>query len=251
MAPDRVVEAVDIAGNSLLGLGVGVEDGAPYELGFDRLKERLDHGVVEAVSLARHGDTDAVAAQFGLVVHRAVLAAAVRMMNEPFGRTSHNDGPAQGCEREVAVQPVADRPADDTAGEQIDDHRQIEPPLARPDIGDVHTLFLVRGRRREILVDDVGRDRPSMLAVGGSLEPPLLPAAQAVLAHQPRRAPTPDGKTLILQLPRHARTAIGAVRQRECRADMRQHHHVVLLSLAGGAVLPDEVAALADAEYLA
>ena len=53
MAPHGVVEAVDIAGNGLPGLGAGVEDGAPDELGFDRLEERLDHGVIEAVALGR------------------------------------------------------------------------------------------------------------------------------------------------------------------------------------------------------
>ncbi len=106
-------------------------------------------------------------------------------------------------------------------------------------------------RRGEILVDDVRRDRPGVRAVGGSLEPPLLPAAQAVLAHQPRRATPPDGEAVILQFARHARTAIGAVRQRECRADMRQHLHVVTPTPAGGSVLPGEIAALADAEHAA
>ena len=52
MAPDGVVEAVDIAGNGLRGLGAGVEDGSPDEFGFDRLEERLDHGVIVAISFA-------------------------------------------------------------------------------------------------------------------------------------------------------------------------------------------------------
>ena len=42
MAPDMVVEAVDVAGNGLLGLGSGLEDGPPDKLGFQRLEERLD-----------------------------------------------------------------------------------------------------------------------------------------------------------------------------------------------------------------
>ena len=42
MAPDRVVEAVDITGNGLGGFGAGVEDSAPDKLGFNRLEERLD-----------------------------------------------------------------------------------------------------------------------------------------------------------------------------------------------------------------
>ena len=39
MAPDGIVEAVDIAGNGLPGLGAGVEDGAPDELEFDLLED--------------------------------------------------------------------------------------------------------------------------------------------------------------------------------------------------------------------
>lgn len=38
MAPDGIVEAVDVAGNGPLGLGAGLEDGPPDELGFSVLK---------------------------------------------------------------------------------------------------------------------------------------------------------------------------------------------------------------------
>lgn len=62
-----------------------VEDGALDQLGSDRVEERLDHGICTAISLARHGDTDAVAAQFGRIAYGAVLVATIRMVNEPFG----------------------------------------------------------------------------------------------------------------------------------------------------------------------
>jgi hypothetical protein len=39
------------------------------------------------------------------------------------------------------MQPVAHCPANDAAGEQIDDYSQMEPPLARPDVRDVHAHF--------------------------------------------------------------------------------------------------------------
>ena len=52
--------------------------GAPDEFGLEGLEERLDHGVVEAVSLARHRDRDAVLSQLSLVLDGAVLAATVR-----------------------------------------------------------------------------------------------------------------------------------------------------------------------------
>src|ERR1700687_358531 len=56
MAPDGIVEPVDIAANGLVGFLAGVEDGPPDELGFQGLKERLHHGVVVAISLAGHRD---------------------------------------------------------------------------------------------------------------------------------------------------------------------------------------------------
>src|SRR5678815_4232072 len=88
MAADRIVEAVDITANCLVGLLAGVEDSTPDELGFEGLEEGLDHGVVVAISLAGHRDQDAVPAQFGLVVDRTILAAAVRMMDQPRCRTA-------------------------------------------------------------------------------------------------------------------------------------------------------------------
>ena len=83
-------------------------------------------------------------------------------------------GLAQGGEHQIAVQPVANGPADDAAGEQIDDNRQIWPSLARPDVRDVDAPFLV---------DTVGVKSWSMMWVrsarraraGRAFEPPLLP----------------------------------------------------------------------------
>src|SRR3954471_22515112 len=49
MAPDGIIEPVDVAANGLVGLLAGVEDGPPDELGFQGLEERLDHGVVIGV----------------------------------------------------------------------------------------------------------------------------------------------------------------------------------------------------------
>ena len=76
MAPDGIVEPVDVAANGLVGFVAGVEDGPPDELGFQGLEERLDHGVVVAIPLAGHRDQDAVLVELGLIIDRAILAAA-------------------------------------------------------------------------------------------------------------------------------------------------------------------------------
>jgi hypothetical protein len=87
-----------------------------------------------------------------------------------------------------------------------------------------------------------------MFAVRRALEPSLLPRDQLVLAHQACRAMPPDLMALIDEIAVHARAAIGAVRQREGRPDMRQIDHVLLLAQAGRTFLPREEAALADPE---
>ena len=143
MSPDGIVEAVDIASDFGGRFSPAPEDSAPDEFGLQRLEERLDHGVVEAVSLSRHRDHNAVLPQLGLIIEGAVLAASVRVVNEADGRAPHGDGPAQSRQCQFFVEPIASCPADDAPGEQVDDDRQIEPALAGPDVGDVGAPLLV------------------------------------------------------------------------------------------------------------
>ena len=82
MASDEIVEAVDISGNGGLSIGAGKERGAPDQFSFQRLEECFDHGIVKAIALARHEDSNAGGTQFGLVVDRTLLAAAVGVVNE-------------------------------------------------------------------------------------------------------------------------------------------------------------------------
>jgi hypothetical protein len=147
--------------------------------------------------------------------------------------------------------PVAGCPANDPSCEQVDDDGEIEPAFAGPDIGDVGAPLLVGRGCGKVLIEQVRRDRPSMMAVRGPLEPPLLPRPQAVVAHQASRPAATDYQAGILQFPRHPGTAIGAVRQSKGRSDMRQQHHVVALAATGGPTSPGEIAALADAEHAA
>ena len=73
MTPDGIVEPVNVAANGLGSLLAGVKDGPPYKLGFQRLEERLHHGVVVAVPFCRHRDQDTVLAELGLIIDRTVL----------------------------------------------------------------------------------------------------------------------------------------------------------------------------------
>src|SRR5215213_7892571 len=107
------------------------------------------------------------------------------------------------------MQPVAGCPANDPACEQVDDDGEIQPTFAGPDIGDVGAPLLVGPCCREVLIKQVRRDRPGVMAVCGPLEPPLLPSPQAVVAHQPGYSAATDHQAAILQFPRHPGAAIG------------------------------------------
>src|SRR5918995_1489144 len=181
----------------------------------------------------------------------SALATAIRMVDQAGRWSSNNKSSAQCRERQLLVQPVTDRPADDAPGEQINDDGQIQPALAGPDVGEIGAPLLVGPLGREVLVEEVGRDREGVQAVGGALEAAWLPSSEAVLAHQPGRPAAPHREAGVLQLARQARAAVGPVREREGRADMRQEHQVVALATASRAASPGEVAAWAHAEDLA
>ena len=161
------------------------------------------------------------------------------------GVASHKST-AQGFDGEVALQTITRGPADDATREEVQNDGEVEPALRRPDAGDVGPPLPVRAIRREVLRHEIGRNGPGVLAVRRALEAPLLTRDQPVLAHQPRCAMPPDLMALVDEVAVHARAAIGAVRQREGRADMRQIDHVLLLAQASRPFLPGEEAALAD-----
>ena len=84
-----------------------------------------------------------------------------------------------------------------------------------------------RYRSRDKTVQKVRGDRKGVKAVGGALEPPLLPSPEPILAHQPGDASATDGKPIVAKFVHHARAAVGPVRKGEGRADMSQQHHIV------------------------
>jgi hypothetical protein len=111
MAPERIVELVDMAAKGPVRSLTGVEEGPPDEL--------------------------------GVIIDRAILAAAIRMVDQPCCRTAHGQGFAQSGKSQVAMQPVAGCPANDPSCEQVDDDGGVQPALAGPHAGDVGAPLLV------------------------------------------------------------------------------------------------------------
>ncbi len=106
---------------------------------------------------------------------------------------------------------LAHRPADDFSGEQIEDHGQVEPALAGRDVGDIRQPDLIGLLGHEIPIQQVGRDRQGMLAVGRAhaiaarrVSPDAMPA------HHPLDPLAADGLALGTQLGMNTRCPISA-----------------------------------------
>ncbi len=87
-----VVEGVDIGFDFLFSVAAGFVNGAPDQLGFDGFKDGFDHGVVIAITFARHGYDEAVGFEELLIGVGAILATPIRMMNDPFAGGSDGNG---------------------------------------------------------------------------------------------------------------------------------------------------------------
>src|ERR671911_914744 len=172
-------------------------------------------------------------------------------MGQPLTGSSDRQSLAQRLERQFLVQPVADRPANHPSGKQIEHNGQVQPALTRPDVRDIRVPILVRTVCREVLLEQVGRDREGVMAVGGAFEAVLLPGLETILAHQPGGAASPDRQALVLQLAGHAWTSVGPIREGEGRADVSQQHQILPLARTSRTGAPGEVAAGADTEDLA
>lgn len=76
------------------------------------------------------------------------LAAAIGMVKQSATRLALSQRRAQDVEGELFLEPLAHRAGHDPPGEQVQDHRQVQPALQRPQIGDIGDPTEVRPRSR-------------------------------------------------------------------------------------------------------
>jgi hypothetical protein len=108
---------------------------------------------------------------------------------DPYGapssrRADDAHGAVEGIENECSVVGRARRPADDAAGEQVEQHREIQPPLARRDARDVAGPGSVRRVDLKAPVQHVGGHREGVSRVRRASETALASTSQTTLTHQ-------------------------------------------------------------------
>ena len=156
----------------------------PFDL--QGCEQRLRAGVIPAVALAAHRSGDAALLKQLAELMAGVLAAAIAMEDRPGTSiwTAVQPGHLQRIDDQMAAHLRLHRPAHHAAAEQVDDHGQEKPALVSWDLGDVASPRLVRRGHSEVAMQQVGRNRQTMSAIGGDAETPLAASADTVLPHQ-------------------------------------------------------------------
>jgi hypothetical protein len=118
------------------------------------------------------------------------------------------DGHLQGVQRQGSPQRGGDPPADDHAGEGVDDKRHVGEPRPGGHVGQIRDPQAVGGRRGEVAVDQVGG---ALVGLGGGGGAPLgaaHDAADAELAHQPGDPVAANGDAFPVKLPPELLSAV-------------------------------------------
>ena len=84
-------------------------------------------GIVITVAFGTHAAAQLVLLQQGAVSMGAILAAPVRMHDDPFGAFAFKNSHLQGITHQVGGHAFGHCPTDGLTGEQVGDDRQIQP----------------------------------------------------------------------------------------------------------------------------
>src|SRR3989441_2264823 len=211
----------------MLGVGSPSPGSARRHLELQRGEEALRHRVVPAVALAAHALHRAGAGEQLAEALRRELDAAVGVEEEPRTWLAPRQRAPQRFARQLCIEPVAHRPADDLAGEQVEDDDEEDEPAEHWQVRRVRDPGAVGRLSGEVALEQVGRDRLPMRRVGRA--PPASPraCAQPLPRHRGRDALSARAVPAPAELLLDARRSVAAAQLREDR----RHQHVELLLL--------------------
>lgn len=129
MTPGPVVEDFNVIEDIGPGQIPGFIDTFSDPFFFQRTEERFDHRIIPAVATPAHARCQVIGPAEALPVVTAVLAALIAMYDNLAVRFSTPHGHHQSVQREFARESGLHRPANHVTGEEIDNHRQIQPAL--------------------------------------------------------------------------------------------------------------------------
>jgi hypothetical protein len=189
-------------------------------LRFDEPDEGFRKGLIVAVAAtADRRLNPGIREPFG-VPHREVLAPAVAVMHEVAHRvvTAGVDRLFEGVQHKVGAQRRRHAPADDASPEDVDHEGHVDETLPRRDVRESRHPELIRPRRDEVPIDQVGRARGRGVGLRrGGPRPSPDDADQAEVAHQPTDATARCAEAFPAHLLPDLPGAVGLVVSRQMR----------------------------------
>ena len=104
---------------------------------FQRMEEAFHHGIVPAVPAPTHTRRQAVLGEQFAVRGGGVLGSSVRMMHHAGRRASMFYGHGERRRSQLLRQAAPPPPGNDPTRVEIEHHRQIEPALGGPNVGNI------------------------------------------------------------------------------------------------------------------
>ena len=137
------------------------------QLCFHNAEKRLGYGVIPAISLSGHALDKAMLTEFFSEIRAGILNATIRMKNKTISWSSTPDRPLQRRYDHLMTQRAAQSPADHHPRKQIDDHRQVQPPRVRRQVGYIRYPHLIRAVCGKVSLKQIRCHRKMVLTVGG------------------------------------------------------------------------------------
>jgi len=186
----------------LNGFEVAPLSSAMDDLGLVEAVDRFGQRIVVAVTDTSDGGLDACLGQSLGIFDREVLDAAIAVVDETaaMNGTPIMERLLQRVEDEACMRRPAHPPADDAAGEGVDDEGHVNETLPCGDVGEIRNPQPVRRGSLELAVHPIERAWGGLVGDRRSDRLATNDALQAHCPHKPSNSATGDVEALPLQL---------------------------------------------------
>lgn len=207
MPADSGREYLDPFENVLPGFFAGPIALMMHVFRVQHMEEAFHHGIVPAVPAPIHTRRQAVLGEQFAVRGGGVLGSSVRMMHHAGRRASMFYGHGERRRSQLLRQAAPPPPGNDPTRVEIEHHRQIEPALGGPNVGNTPGPHPIRSLDRELAIEGIFGHGPPMIRLGGGAPPLDGLGSEAVLAYQPSHTMLADTVSLLTQRVPDAGTA--------------------------------------------
>ena len=209
----------------------------------ERSKETLGHRIVIAVARPAHAADHVAFTRLGVQLV-GELTSPVRVQDHANRGTVMLQSHGEGRAGKRRIMLVAHGPADNLAGEAVQDGHQVQPALQGGNVGGVGNPFLVFTLRCEVLCQQVLYDAAVLHRAGQAGTTFLRPhRAQSLFTHQASDPLARGVDALPAQCSRHPVATIGAAAVLKHNPDLLAKRGIALLVRTHPAFAPRVVSA--------